>query len=225
MKKLIFLFSFLISFTMFAQGSLRIYNLNVKRGYESNVVETFSDFAGGEKWKSGGVMLQSVGFKNGVTHRIVVWGDPENWGTERERSDEEWDLYRERMNNFTYPNPSDSAMGSLLGFTEGDWTKNLSARVYDVKVHDPEKFKKAWDKNVKEAKKILGDRRIGLVSYEAGGTPGATHGLVIYGKNLNDVQVTLRKIQKTKAFQEYISTRGKVEYIQTYTTNTVKRFQ
>ena len=30
-------------------------------------------------------MLQAVGFKNGVTHRIVVWGDPENFGTERER--------------------------------------------------------------------------------------------------------------------------------------------
>jgi hypothetical protein len=100
-------------------------------------------------------------------------------------------------------------MGYLLGFTEGDWTKNLSARVYDVKVHDPEKFKKAWDKNVKEAKKILGDRRIGLVNYEAGGTPGTTHGLVIYGENLNDVQVTLRKIQKTKAFQEYIFNKRK----------------
>jgi hypothetical protein len=46
-------------------------------------------------------------------------------------------------------------MGYLLGFTEGDWTKNLSARVYDVKVHDPEKLKKAWDKNVKEAEKNI----------------------------------------------------------------------
>ena len=152
-------------------------------------------------------------------------GDPENFGTERERSDEEWALYTERMSNYTYPNTGDSAMGSILAFTEGDWKKNLSARVYDVKVHDPAKFKKAWDKNAKAAEKILGDRRIGLVSYEVGGTPGATHGLVIYGKNPNDVQVTLRKIQKTKAFQEYISSRGKVDYIQSYTTYTVKRFQ
>ena len=225
MKKSILLLALLFSFSLIAQRSLRIYNLNVKRGYESSVVDTFSDFAGGEKWKSGGVMLQAVGFKNGVTHRIVVWGDPENFGTERERSDEEWALYGERMSNYTYPNTVDSAMGSILAFTEGDWKKNLSARVYDVKVHDPAKFKKAWDKNAKAAEKILGDRRIGLVSYEVGGTPGATHGLVIYGKNPNDVQVTLRKIQKTKAFQEYISSRGKVDYIQSYITNTVKRFQ
>ena len=225
MKKIIFLSTFLLSFGLIAQGSVRMYNLNVKRGYESSVVETFSDFAGGQKWKSGGVMLQAVGFKDGVTHRIVVWGDPENWGTEKEKTDEEWALYREKMNNYTYPNTGGNAMGSLLGFTEGDWKKNLSARVYDVQVHDPAKFKKAWDKNVKAAEKILGDRRIGLVSYEVGGTPGATHGLVIYGKNLNDVQVTLRKIQKTKAFQEYNSSRGEVDYLQTYTTYTVKRFQ
>ena len=225
MKKTIFLLTLLFSFSLVAQRSLRVFNLNVKRGYESSVVETFSDFSSGEKWKSGGVMLQAVRFKNGVTHRIVVWGDPENWGTERERTDDEWDLYLERMNNFTYPNTADSAMGSILAFTEGDWKKNPSARVYDVKVHEPDKFKKAWDKNAKAAEKILGDRRIGLVSYEVGGTPGATHGLVIYGKNPNDVQVTLRKIQKTKAFQEYISSRGKVDYIQSYTTYTVKRFQ
>ena len=225
MKKTTFLLTLLFSFSLVAQRSLRVFNLNVKRGYESSVVETFSDFSSGEKWKSGGVMLQAVRFKNGVTHRIVVWGDPENWGTERERTDDEWDLYLERMNNFTYPNTADSAMGSILAFTEGDWKKNLSARVYDVKVHEPDKFKKAWDKNAKAAEKILGDRRIGLVSYELGGTPGATHGLVIYGKNPNDVQVTLRKIQKPNAFQEYISSRGKVDYIQSYTTYTVKRFQ
>ena len=142
MKKTIFLLTLLFSFSLVAQRSLRVFNLNVKRGYESSVVETFSDFSSGEKWKSGGVMLQAVRFKNGVTHRIVVWGDPENWGTERERTDDEWDLYLERMNNFTYPNTADSAMGSILAFTEGDWKKNLSARVYDDKVHEPDKFKK-----------------------------------------------------------------------------------
>ena len=115
------------------------------------------------------------------------------------------------MNNYTYPNTGGNAMGSLLGFTEGDWKKNLSARVYDVKVHDPAKFKKAWDKNVKAAEKILGDRRIGLVSYEVGGTPGATHGLVIYGKNLNDVQKDEFKKIFRKYFLKSFSTRL-VEY-------------
>ena len=162
--------------------------------------------------------------KKGVTHRIVVYGDPENWGTERERTEDEWSIYRERMNRYTHPNSIDSAMGSIINFSDGDREKNKTARVYDVRVHEPEKFLKAWNKNVKEAKSILGDRRIGLISYEVGGASGATHALVVSGENDNDVQVTLRKIQKTKAFKEYIESRGKVDYIQTFAITTVIRF-
>ena len=217
--------TFLVTSSIVAQRTVYFNNLNVIRGHEGDVVETFSDFSGNEKWKSGGVLLQSVNFKNEVTHRIVVYGDPENWGTERDRSDDEWELYREKISNYTYPNPIDRSMGSIINFSEGDRDKYKTARVYDVRVHEPVKFLSAWNKNVKEAKKILGDRRIGLVSYEVGGTPGATHGLVVYGKNNNDVQVILRKIQKTKAFQEYISDRGKVDYIQTYSVTTIKRFE
>ena len=74
------------------------------------------------------------------------------------------------------------------------------------------------------AEEILDGRSMGLVSYELGGTPGASHGLIIYGKDENDVQLTLRKIQKTKAFRDYIASRGKVDYIQTYQVKTAKRF-
>ena len=225
MKIKFVLFSLFLSFGVFAQTSVRFYNLNVKRGHEESVVKTFTDFVEGETWKSGaGILLQRVRFKNGVTHRIVVYGDPENWGIEGQRTEDEWSLYRERMNKYTYPNPVDSAMGSVINFSEGDRDKYKTARVYDVRVYEPAKFLKAWNKNIKEAKSILGDRRIGLVSYEVGGTAGATHGLVIYGKDDNDVQVTLRKIQKTKAFNEYIESRGQVDYIQTYAVTTVKRF-
>ena len=129
------------------------------------------------------------------------------------------------MSKYTHPNPVDNAMGSIINFSQGDWEKNKTARVYDVRVHEPSKFLKAWNKNVKEAKSILGGRRIGLVSYEVGGATGATHALIVYGKNDNDVQVTLRKIQKTKAFKEYIESRGKVDYIQTFAVTTVKRFE
>ena len=105
MKKIFFVLSLFLSFGVLAQTSVRFYNLNVKRGYEEAVVKTFTDFVQGEKWKPGaGILLQGVRFKNGVTHRIVVYGDPENWGTERERTEDEWSLYRERMNRYTHPN-------------------------------------------------------------------------------------------------------------------------
>ena len=155
MKKTIFLLTLLFSFSLVAQRSLRVFNLNVKRGYESSVVETFSDFSSGEKWKSGGVMLQAVRFKNGVTHRIVVWGDPENWGTERERTDEDCDLYLERMNNFTYPNTADSAMGSILAFTEGDWKKIFQQEYMMLKFMNQINLKKHGIKMQKLLKRFL----------------------------------------------------------------------
>jgi len=225
MKKIIYSFTFLLALSLSAQTSVRYYNLNVKRGQAANVLKLFTDFSEGGKWKSGGVMLQGVGFKNGVTHRIVVWGDPSNWGTENPWTEEKWELWSEKMNDLTYPNTPDSSSGSVLSFTQGgDWEKYPTARVYDVRVHEPSKFKSAWDKNVKAAKEILDGRSMGLVSYELGGTPGASHGLIIYGKDENDVQLTLRKIQKTKTFRDYIASRGKVDYIQTYQVKTAKRF-
>lgn len=226
MKKVLLVLSLFLSFGVLAQNSVHFYNLNVKRGNEENVVKTFTDFVKGEKWKSGaGILLQRVGYKNNVTHRIVVYGDPENWGTERERTEDEWSLYFERMNRYTHPNPVDSSIGSIINFSTGDREKYKTARVYDVRVHEPEKFLKAWNKNVKEARSTLGDRRIGLISYEVGGVPGATHALIVYGESDMDIQVSLRKLQKTQAFKEYIDSRGKVDYIHTFSITNVKRFE
>ena len=224
MKKIIYSLVFLFALSTSAQNSFRSFNLNVKRGQAANVLKLFTDFTEGGKWKSGGIMLQGVGYKNGVTHRIVVYGDPSNWGTENQWSEQKWDLWREKMNDLTHPNTPDSASGSILSSTEGaDWGKYPTARVYDVRVHEPSKFKSAWDKNAKAAEKILDGRRMILVSYELGGTPGATHGLIIYGKDQNDVQLTLRKIQQTKSFRDYFASRRKVDYIQTYQVTTAKR--
>ena len=76
MKNIIYSLTLLFALSVSAQTSVRYYNLNVKRGQAANVLKLFTDFSEGGKWKSGGVMLQGVGFKNGVTHIIVVWGDP-----------------------------------------------------------------------------------------------------------------------------------------------------
>ena len=63
MKNIFYIITLLICSATVAQNTVYVYNLNVIRGHAADVVKTFSDFAGGEKWKTGGVMLQSVGFK------------------------------------------------------------------------------------------------------------------------------------------------------------------
>jgi|TARA_B110000263_G_C15236241_1_gene477168 hypothetical protein len=207
-----------------AQTSGRIYNMKVMPGHAPSVLNLFTDFAEGHEWNEGsGVMLQSVQFKNGVTHRVLAWGDPENFGAKQEKTDSEWTAYLEQLNNhLSFAN--DSSVITSLGFSEGDASKNKSAKIFDLKVHEPAKFKLAFDKIVKQNKSILGDRRMGLLSIDAGGTPGATHSIVVYGKGLNDLVLLERKFRNSKGFGDYIKDRGKVEYIQNYYINTLARF-
>jgi hypothetical protein len=207
-----------------AQTSGRIYNMKVMPGHAPSVLNLFTDFAEGHEWNEGsGVMLQSVQFKNGVTHRVLAWGDPENFGAKQEKTDSEWTAYLEQLNNhLSFAN--DSSVITSLGFSEGDVSKNKSAKIFDLKVHEPAKFKLAFDKIVKQNKSILGDRRMGLLSIDAGGTPGATHSIVVYGKGLNDLVLLERKFRNSKGFGDYIKDRGKVEYIQNYYINTLARF-
>ena len=51
MKNIFYLLTLLICSATIAQNTVYVYNLNVKRGHAADVVKTFSDFAGGEKWK------------------------------------------------------------------------------------------------------------------------------------------------------------------------------
>ena len=224
MKKLLMLLALVFTTSIFAQTSGRIYNMKVMPGHAPSVLNLFSDFAEGQEWNEGsGVMLQSVQFKNGVTHRILAWGDPENFGTKQEKTDSEWTAYLEQLNNhLSFAN--DSSVITSLGFSEGDVSKNKSAKIFDLKVHEPAKFKLAFDKIVKQNKSILGDRRMGLLSIDAGGTPGATHSIVVYGKDLNDLVLLERKFRDSKGFGDYIKNRGTVEYIQNYYINTLARF-
>ena len=61
----------MISYSLTAQNSVRVYNQNVIPGKAGDVVNLFNNFFGEAEYKSGGVMLQSVSFRNNVTHRIV----------------------------------------------------------------------------------------------------------------------------------------------------------
>ena len=222
MKHLFSLLFFLCSFS-YAQNVVRYYNLDVKSGHAESFKAIFDEFQSGSKWKSGGIFLQSVQFRNHITHRVVLWGDPENWGTVEPRNEYEWTAYRSLRNRHIENKAPDSAMGTVLAFTSGDIEANPRGKVWDIKVENPSKFKAAWDKIISSSKSILEDRRIGLVQYDAGGN-GATHAIVLYGKSINDLVLTERKIKNQKSFKDYLENRGEVEYIATYMINTLSRY-
>ncbi len=224
MNKYIFILIALMSYSLTAQTSVRIYNQNVERGKAGTVLNLFNDFFDVE-YKSGGVMLQSVSFRNDVTHRIVFYGDPSNWGTVEERQPGQWQNFLGQLYDLTSPNPQDNSMATILSWSSGDGSDDYKVgKIWDIKVENPSKMKSAFDELTKKNQDILDGRSVGLVQYDAGGTSGATHYIILFGKNLNDLTIKEREIRSTKQFSEYVAKRGNVEYIKTYTINILSEF-
>ena len=224
MKKYIFILIAMISYSLTAQNSARVYNQNVIPGKAGDVVNLFNNFFGEAEYKSGGVMLQSVSFRNNVTHRIVFYGDPSNWGEVEQRPQGAWSNFLGQLRNLTIPNPQDNALLSIISWSSGDTEEFKAAKIWDINVENPSKMKAAFDELTEKNQDILGGRSVGLVQYDAGGPDGATHGIVLYGKNVNDLTLKEREIRSTKQFADYVSKRGNVEYVKTYIVNVVSRF-
>ena len=91
MKKIILITFLTICFAN-AQ-SIRTYNFVADTDDASIIGEVFNDFHGKYKKKSGGVILQQVRFLNDVTHRVLYYGDPENWGMKEKVPQEAWSNY------------------------------------------------------------------------------------------------------------------------------------
>jgi hypothetical protein len=224
MKNFILILTILISYSATSQNVARIYNQNVERGKAGDVVNLFNNFFD-QEYKSGGVMLQSVSFRNDITHRIVFYGDPSNWGSVEERGDGEWDNFLGQLYNLTYPNAQDNAMITILSWSSDNNTEDYNTgKIWDITVENPSKMKAAFDRILEKNQKILDGRSLGLVQYDAGGPDGATHSIIMYGKDMNDITLKEREIRSTKQFAEYISNRGNVEYVKTYLINVVSRF-
>ena len=73
--------------------NIRVYNLNVAPHDAESVANLFEEYHSKGKRKSGNVILQRVQFQNNVTHRVLLTGDPNNWGSAIERPNSEWSAY------------------------------------------------------------------------------------------------------------------------------------
>lgn len=221
MKKVFLVMAFLASVSAFAQTSVRVINLDVKMGEASEVAKLFEGYHNVER-KSGAAVLQRANYLDGVTHRIIFAGDPSNWGVKKERTSAEWQAYLGKVQK-----KLNSANGSMvmtnLRWRKGDRAKNSYAKNWEMIVKEPAKFMKAYDKFIKSIDDILGDRVTSIESIDMGGL-GGTHNTWLSGKDLNDIILVEREINKSKAFQTFVEERGEVELVKSYLTSIIHRF-
>jgi len=107
MKKLILLFVIITTFSVTAQTSIRVINLDVKMGHEDEVARLFKSYHDVER-KSGAAVLNSVNYLEGVTHQVIFAGDPSNWGEKVEKTNSEWEAYIGKLR--THLNAANGAM-------------------------------------------------------------------------------------------------------------------
>ncbi len=98
----------------------------------------------------------------------------------------------------------------------GDREKYNYGQQWLLKVKDPAKYASAWIKFAKAIEPMIGERMIGLGSISMGDLGGATHYTVFYGQSMNDLEVMIGKIRKSKAYQEYVKNRGEMEIIKSF---------
>ena len=214
MKKIIYLILFTLTTSISAQ-SIRVYNLNVAPENASSVADLFKEYHENGKRKSGSVILQRVRFQHHVTHRVIITGDPNNWGSAVERSESDWKAYYRGTRAFRRPSEGSYTARSAY-WKNGDREKYHVGQQWLIRVEDPVKYAAAWVKFAKAIEPMIGDRMMGLGSISMGDLDGATHYTVFYGESMNDLEITLNKIRNSKAYEEFSKARGPNEIIKSF---------
>ena len=207
--------------SIFGQTSIRVVDFDVKWGAEEEVARLFADYHNSER-KSGGAHLQKINYLKNVTHRAVFVGDPSNWGVKTEKTAAEWAAYQGKMRRLLN-NGEASVIMTNLRWRKGDSEKNKVSKNWEMKIKDPIRFLKAYDKFIKAIDNVLGDHITAVESIDLGGN-GGTHRSWLNGTDLNNLILLEREIQNTKAFQTFIEERGEVELINSYLSTRIHKF-
>ena len=121
-KNVLISIALMVTDLVFAQ-SIRVYNWDFKNGSEAQVEKIFEQYFNRER-KSGSAIFQRVRFLDNVTHRMLITGDPANWGSKDEITDVEWNAFLRGMWMHQQSKAPGSYTGKSLVWFEGDREKN-----------------------------------------------------------------------------------------------------
>jgi len=189
MKKLFFSVALLATFIMTAQTmAFTAVEFKAKKFTQDNILKAFDKVYEDVKINQGGIVLERIwlGGTKGMTHRIV-WMSTlgidmvDEGAINSDKNDAFWS----KMNNYIEEwGPGSS--GRILSWQEGDTQKNPSVHIWDLKVENQGQFKNAHDKIVKSFSDDFQGRVVGFGTYDIGRVNGATHWVVVTGKDRDD---------------------------------------
>ena len=225
MKNLLYLL-FLVSSLTYSQNAFMEFQFDAKRGSQDAILALTDEFWGDAEFKSGGINIEAFNIGNvESTHRIVLYGDPANWGRSDSLSNsDKWGLFTQKLNNHI-DKWTHSSSGNVISWSGEGSDDNKYFQVYEFKASNPQAFQAAHDKIVSQRSSMLWDRVIGFGDYLISGYNGATHWVLVTAKNWADLVQNRRKMQElTKEWEEYYKKRGEVEHVRNWTARDLRSY-
>ena len=227
MKKIHYLIPlFLVS--VFVSAQTMVFNareVKAKDYLESKLVEAYETCCKDMKPNKGGFALQRLGkgAKDGMTHRFIwYWEIGEDLWEGTDVGDKA-PLWWSQMNNYV-EEFGESYMGRVLSRQEGSNENYKWNHVWDMKVSDPNQFKKAHDKIVKKFKKQFEGRFVAFGTYDINYPNGATHWVAVSGESDHEHVMLYDELQKQSEFIKLLGERGKVEDVKDFMVTSLKTY-
>ncbi len=226
MKNVYYLLTIILfSFYSFSQNTFRLWHFNAKDGTETAIGELMTKHNANAEFKSGGVQIERISFgDNKWTHRVVAFGEVGKIGR-NDLKEFQQSLFLEKLNNFV-EEWGPSYAGRFLSYVGGQPKDFPFIQIYEITPNDPVAFKKAHDKFVSKASKIIGDRPIAYGTYDIGSPNGATHWVVIGSSGFSDLIDQKQKWEDNfaKETMEWAKTNGGVEIKSNFTISVLAAF-
>ena len=226
MKNLLLILAVFSSLSLTAQTmAFTAIEVKAKPHTQKDVADAFDKMFEGVEMNKGGVVLERFwnGRTNGMTHRIVfMYPLGERLMEEGAIDPNKNEAFWAKMNNYIEEwGPGTS--GRILSWQEADVKETPYVHIWDIKVQDQNKFKKGHDNIIKSFKEDFDGRFVGFGTYDIAKPNGATHWVIVSGKNRIDNLMLYDKLQKSNKFIKLIQERGDFENVRDFEIEVLKR--
>lgn len=208
------------------QMGFNVVYVKAEENSEDQIGEMFENYYTNNKMKSGGAVLERLrhGKPEGMTHRLVWLWELGNRGmVDGELSEFERSSFRRGISNLV-DNWGMSYSGRIVNWYPGDVEKTPFVHIWDIKPEDPVAFQKAHKTFVESLPNAMKDRFNGFGTYDINQPNGATHWVLVSGKDLDDHLVFLNDVETkySEQAQKFEKDRGEVDIIHDFTFQNLK---